>query len=121
MIRRRLNPQPRPAALDDVLLLKLKLGVVFVNVVLLNAIRQSTHNIEAPLHDTDPTRSVKHFLRGVLTDELQRIRIVDIHPRVGISQRIVEAAEVHRDVQLPALETQVAMMVDDGNLLQHTT
>ena len=51
--RRRLNPQMRVPAFDDVLLHELESAVEFIDVVLIDAIRQSTDDEEVPVSKTD--------------------------------------------------------------------
>ena len=57
------------AALDDVLLEEPKLVVVFVDVVLFDAIRQPAHDEEVAVPNADATGSVKDLLNLVLGNE----------------------------------------------------
>lgn len=68
------------AAFDDVLLHKFELGVIFVDVILFDAIGQSADNEEVAIANADAASAVKDFLNLMAADFLERGGIVDVHP-----------------------------------------
>ena len=116
----RLDPEPCPATFDDVSPNELKRPVVFVNVVFFDAVRQATDDKEATIHDADSAGSVKDFLSFVLCYQVERVRVVDVNPRVGVAFRVVEFAKVDRHVELSVEEAEISVMIGDVNLLLDT-
>lgn len=75
-----LNSQVGMSAFEDVFVDEPKLLVVFVDKVLLDAIRKSTHNEEVIIANTDSSRAVEDLLDFMSSNFPEGIRVVHIDP-----------------------------------------
>ena len=90
-----------------------KVFVVFVDVVLFDVVGESAHNKEVIVSTANTASAVEDLLSFVTVDFLQGVRVVDVHPRVGISLGVIELSEVHGDVKFAILKTEVSVVVCD--------
>ena len=96
---------------DDMLLDKPKVGVVLVDIVFLDARRQATDHKKTAIPKSDTACAVKHLRRLVLGHAGKVGGIVDVDPRIGVPLRVIELAEIDRHIQLPVVETEIAVMI----------
>ena len=113
-----LDAHQRVAAVDDVLLDEAKILVVLIDVVFVHALRQAAHDEELAVTNANPTCPVEYLLDLVLFQERQITGVVHVDPGISPASSIVELAQVDGDVDLSVVETDVAVVTGNRDLLQ---
>ena len=114
-----LNAEVGVSAGDVVFFLKGELGIVFVNVVFGDGIRQTSDDEEVSVAHCDAAGTMDNLRNRVAGQFSEAGGVIGKDPRVGIAGRVIEFPEVDGDEDLAVVMAQVAMMIGDGHGLQY--
>lgn len=114
-----LDAEVSVSAGDGVFSLKGEPGVVFVNVVFWDAIRQTADDEEVSVADSDASGAIDNFGSRVAGQFFEAGGVIGKDPRVSVTCRIIELSKVYSDEQFAVVIAKVAMMVGNRNGLQY--
>src|SRR5690606_7690452 len=98
-----------------------KIRGIFIKVIFIYPRHQATHYVKLTLMISHTASAVDYLLNGMTGKFSERSSIVNIHPRICLTDRLIELSYINCDIYFPIVKAKISMVVIYRHLMKKLT